>query len=168
MANEGADRRQKLAEFARVIEGIPIVMLTTHTTEGRFRSRPMLLERLEPDATLLFLTNISSEKINEVKHDPRVSVAFVRSKGDRYVSAAGRAEIIVDASQVRDLWNPTYRAWFPHGPDDPEIAILKVRVERLEYWDVPANPFVRLWSAGLALVRRRPIEAGEHKTLVFD
>jgi general stress protein 26 len=156
-----------VAEFARLIEGISVAMVTTHSAEGGLNSRPMLLERLEPDATLIFLTHLSSRKVHEAESDPRVSVTFVAAKGDRYVAAFGRGAAVVDREEIRSLWNPTYRAWFPRGLKDPDIAMLKVAVERVEYWDVPRSRLVRLWGVVRALVTRRPAEAGDHGTIVF-
>jgi general stress protein 26 len=62
------------------------------------------------------------------------------------------------------LWKATYRAWFPGGPDDPDSAILTVRVERIEYWDVPTNRLVRVWCAVKAMATGQVVEAGEHHT----
>jgi len=39
---------------------------------------------------------------------------------------------------------PTYRAWFPEGKDDREAAVIRVAVDRIEYWEPPSNRVVRL------------------------
>ena len=61
------------------------------------------------------------------------------------------------------LWKMTYRAWFPGGPDDPDSAIFTVRIERIEYWDVPTNRLVRVWCAVKALATGQVVEAGDHQ-----
>jgi hypothetical protein len=61
------------------------------------------------------------------------------------------------------LWNPTYRAWFPRGRKDPELAVLLVNVSRVEYWVVPSSRIVRLWGVVRALASGRPAEAGVHR-----
>ena len=108
-------------------------MVTTVAGDGALRSRPLLLERLEPDGTLIFLTHLSSQKVTELSHDARVNVAFVSEKGDRYVSVSGTGTTTHDAGRMHSMWNPTYRAWFPDGPDDPDSAILTITVNRVEY-----------------------------------
>ena len=40
-----------------------------------------------------------------------------------------------DPQRVQDLWKKRYRKWFPEGKNDPELAALRVQVERAEYWD---------------------------------
>ena len=162
-----ASTDRAVAELQHLIDGIPVAMVTTVATDGRLRCRPMLLERMQPDATLVFLTHLSSQKVAEARHDPRVNVAFVSAKGDRYVSVSGTATIAHDAPRMRALWNPTYRAWFPQGPDDPDSAIFTVRIDRVEYWDVPSSRLVRLWGVVRAMASGQVAEAGEHETLEF-
>jgi general stress protein 26 len=160
-------RKRAVADLARLIDGITVVMVTTYAGDGALRSRPMLVERLQDDATLLFLTHRSSHKVLEVNEHPQVNVAFVGPKGDRYVSVSGTGRITHDAEQIRQLWNPTYRAWFPGGSDDPEIGVLTVEIERVEYWDVPSSRLVRLWGVARALASGQPAEAGEHRVFAF-
>ena len=158
------DRAAALAELGRLIEGIPVAMVTTHTADDQLGSRPMLLERLEPDGSLTFLTRLPSAKVHEVARDARVNVAFVSDKGDRYVSVSGFVTATHDPARMHAVWKPTYRAWFPAGADDPDSAIFSVRIERIESWDVPTSRLVRLWCAVKAVATGRVVEAGEHQT----
>jgi general stress protein 26 len=158
------DRATALAELARLIQGIPVAMVTTRTDDDLLGSRPMLLERLAPDGSLTFLTHLSSQKAHEIARDPRINVAFVSANGDRYVSVSGVAALSHDPARMHKLWNVTYRAWFPQGPDDPDSAIMDVRIERIEYWDVPTNRLVRVWCAVKALATGQVVEAGDHQT----
>jgi general stress protein 26 len=156
------DRTKALEELARLIAGVPVAMITTIADDGSLVCRPMLLERLEPGGSLTFLTHLSSQKVHEVARDPRVNASFVSGKGDRYVSVSATATATHDPERMRALWNPTYRAWFPLGPDDPDSAILTLDIERIEYWDVPTSRVVRLWCAVKAMATGQVVEAGEH------
>jgi general stress protein 26 len=155
------------AELARLIDGITVVMMTTVAADGTLRSRPLLLEQLQPDGSLTFLTHLSSQKVAELSGDARVNVAFVSAEGDRYVSVSGRGATVHDPVRMHAMWNPTYRAWFPKGPDDPDSAILTVTIDRVEYWDVPSSRLVRLWGVVRAVATGEVAEAGEHGTIEF-
>ena len=155
------------AELARLIDGITVVMLTTVAADGTLRSRPLLLEQLQPDGSLTFLTHLSSQKVAELSGDARVNVAFVSAEGDRYVSVSGSGATVHDPVRMHAMWNPTYRAWFPKGPDDPDSAILTVTIDRVEYWDVPSSRLVRLWGVVRAVATGEVAEAGEHGTIEF-
>jgi general stress protein 26 len=139
-------------------------MVTIRSDDDRLGSRPMLLERLESNGSLTFLTHLSSDKVREIARDPQVNVAFVSDKGDRYVSVSGVATAIRDPERMKVLWKPTYRAWFPGGPDDPDGAIFSVRIEVIDSWDVPTSRLVRVWCAVKALATGQVVEAGEHRT----
>ena len=158
------DREAALAELARLIDGIPVAMVTSRADDDMLGSRPMLIERLEPGGSLVFLTHLSSQKVHEVARDPRVNVSFVGAKGDHYVSVSGTATVVHDPARMHALWKMSYRAWFPGGPDDPDSAIFTVRIERIEYWDVPTNRLVRVWCAVKALATGQVVEAGDHQT----
>jgi general stress protein 26 len=55
------------------------------------------------------------------------------------------------------------KAWFPGGPDDPNLQLLQVEVERAEYWDVKANKLVQLIKMGAAAATGKPPRMGEHR-----
>jgi general stress protein 26 len=158
------DRKRALAELARLIDGIPVAMVTMRSDDDSLGSRPMLLERLEPDGSLTFLTHLSSPKVADIHRDPRVNAAFVSDTGDRYVSVSGVATVTHDPARMQALWKPTYRAWFPGGPDDPDSAIVSVRIDVIDSWDVPTSRLVRVWCAVKALATGQVVEAGEHHT----
>jgi general stress protein 26 len=161
------DRERAIAELQRLIDGIPVALVTTIAADEMLRCRPMLLERLDGDATLVFLTHLSSQKTAEVRRDARVNVAFQSDDGKRYVSVSGRATVAHDLEQMRQLWNPTYRAWFPGGADDPDSAIFTVHIERVEYWDVPSSRLVRLWGVVKALATGEVAESGDYRQMEF-
>src|SRR5436853_2740173 len=99
-----SDRARALAELRRRIDGIPVAMVTTIAPDDVLRCRPMLVERIDDDATITFLTHLSSPKVDDVHHDPRVNVAFASEKGDRYLSIGGTATVAHDELRFRALW----------------------------------------------------------------
>jgi general stress protein 26 len=70
----------------------------------------------------------------------------------------GSANASRDVELIRRLWHLTYRAWFPEGRDDREAAVLRVAVERIDYWEPPRSRFVRLLQAVKAVVTRRSVD----------
>ncbi len=47
-----------------------------------------------------------------------------------------------DAQKVRALWKEPMRVWFPKGPTDSDIALVRVRMREARYWDAPSSAFV--------------------------
>lgn len=75
------------------------------------------------------------------------------------------AAIVRDAALARELWNPLYRAWFPGGLDDPDLTLLRVDVERAEYWDSPSSAVVQLTGFIKAIATGTRADGGEHGTV---
>jgi len=148
--SQPATREDASGAFARLIRGIPVAMLTT-TGLGRLRSRPMVTQQAAFDGHLWFVTARGAGKTGEIRDRQHVHVTFVSPDDDRYVWASGTAAIVDDPAMLRTLWHAGYEPWFPGGPGDPSIALIKVRVEEAEYWDRRAGrmvPLVGLVEAG--------------------
>ncbi|TMA19533.1 MAG: pyridoxamine 5-phosphate oxidase [Deltaproteobacteria bacterium] len=121
----------QLSELREMLAEMEIAFLTTIGSDGHLRSRPMQLQRHDPDGTLWFATSLDSHKIDDVRHDGRCCVAFL--KDSAYVSISGRAELVKDRSLIEKMWKPTWRGWFPEGPGEPELVLLKVAPQHVEY-----------------------------------
>jgi general stress protein 26 len=126
----------KLGKLREIVKALDICMLTTVDERGDLHSRPMSNNRdVEFDGDLWFFTYGSSHKVDEVGRVPKVNASFADIENQLYVSLTGRAEVVRDRAQIEELWKPELRAWFPEGKETPDIALLKVTVERAEYWD---------------------------------
>lgn len=90
------------------------------------------------DGDLWFITKLGSPKAREVGFNRRVSLSYVRPEDNTYVSVSGTVQVVSDPQKAEQLWGPSYLRWFPEGPADPSLALIRVRVEQAEYWDAPA------------------------------
>jgi general stress protein 26 len=154
----GAEGREKIAELAK---GIRICMLTTAAEDGSMSSRPMAVQDKPFDGTLWFLTRSGSEKIDEIKQDQHVSLTFAEPSDSKYISLKGRASVNQDRAKIHDLWNAMYKAWFPKGEDDPEIAVLRVDVSEADYWEASGSKIVMGVKYLAAAVTGGKVELGE-------
>lgn len=148
MAEEHKTEPEKIEKLGELIADIDIAMLTTVDDDGSLRSRPMRYRQSKDgfDGKLYFFTHASSHKVLEVEKDQRVNAAFANPKNQDYVSIAGSATLSRDRGKMQELWNPVFKAWFPDGLEDPDLALLVVAAEGAEYWDVPASPIAHLYG----------------------
>jgi general stress protein 26 len=130
------NRDEAINKLKELLEGIDFCMLTT-IDQGHLRSRPMSTQEFEFDGDLWFFTSENTHKIEEIKKDNRVNVAYSKPDDNTYVSVSGRAEVVKDKAKIDELWSPILKAWFPEGKDDPKLCLLKIPVEQAEYWDAP-------------------------------
>ncbi|MBN9392227.1 MAG: pyridoxamine 5'-phosphate oxidase family protein [Chloroflexi bacterium] len=157
--------QDSVTKLRELIKDIKIAMLTTSETDGTLRSRPMGTQQTEFDGDLWFFTAKSSGKITEIQHDQHVNVSYAAPDDNRYVSVSGRAELIDDKAKAKELWNPFIKAWFPKGLDDPDLVLLRVRVEAAEYWDAPSSTMVNLVGFAKAVLTGKRPDIGENEKL---
>lgn len=165
-AETGGEALTKLLEM---IADIQVAMLTTVEEDGYLRSRPMMTQDTEFDGALWFFSSRHDGKAEDLEKDSRVNLAYAMPDKQRYVSVSGLAEIIQDDAKKKELWKEVYRAWFPKGVDDPSIALLKVYVDKAEYWDAPSSRFVEIVGfAKAVLTGQRYNPDDSHDKIVFD
>ena len=136
------NREEAIHKIAELVRDIHIAMLTTVSHDGSLHSRPMATQNTPFNGEVVFLTREDSGKVDEIKDDAEVSLCYSDAK-HAFVTMTGRAAISNDRALIAALWNPMYKAWFPEGASDPEIRVLRIRVEQAEYWDAPASALVR-------------------------
>jgi general stress protein 26 len=164
MTEGGSSRATALKKINNLIKDIRMAMLTTAAPDGHLHSRPMATQKSEFDGELWFLTKDDSAKVFDIEHDVHVSLTYVDGK-HTFVSLSGIASVSHDRAKIEELWNPMYKAWFPEGKDDPEITVLRVRVESAEYWEAPANTVVRNFQILRAALTGKEAEVAKNKSV---
>lgn len=152
-----------VAQLAELIRDIRIAMLTTSDADGHLHSRPMMTQETDFDGDLWFFTGQSTHKVDEIRARPQVALVYAAPKDHLFVSVSGLAEVSVDGPRMRELWKPAYKAWFPRGLDDPDLALLKVRVTEAEYWRTPGGTVATIAGFVKAVASGERAEVGEHK-----
>lgn len=160
-----ADSLQKLRE---IIKKIDFCMLTTIDENGDLHSRPMSANgEIDTNGDLWFFTGVSSHKVSEVAASPKVNVSFADPKNQQYVSVSGIAQLVRDRKKIEELWKPEFKMWFPEGKDDPEIGLLRIKLEKAEYWDSPSSTVAYALSFVSSLVTGEQPDFAENKKLEF-
>lgn len=163
MSTQTHSRDEVLGKIQDMIKDIRIAMLTTAGEDGRVYSRPMATQETRFQGELWFLTRQDSGKVDEIRHNAHVNVAYADTKNATFISLSGKAQISKDRQKIHELWNPMYKAWFPQGEDDPEISVIKVEVEDAEYWDAPSSALIRNYRILKASITKDGSQVGEHE-----
>lgn len=163
--SEQTGRDEAIKKVGELIDDIQFAMLTTAEPDGSLRSRPMATHQNHSkgfDGVLWFFTKDDSGKIDEVQQDKHVNLAYSSPEKSKYVSVTGSATLVHDKVKAKELWDPKYRAWFPNGLDDPDLALLRVDVIKAEYWDTPGGAVVYAVGLVKALATGQPYVPGDH------
>ena len=158
---------QDFAHLKELIENIEIAMLTTTDTDGTLRSRPLQTVGVEDDGTLWFFTSQSSPKVAEAQSDAgRVNVSYAHPGKQDYVSVSGRASIVRDRERMRRMYTKWVEVFFPKGLDDPDLALMRVDIEKAEYWDSPGSTALRLYGLAKGILTGNKDVIGKNERIV--
>jgi general stress protein 26 len=153
-----SDQTRKVAEL---LKGERFAFLTTVMKDGRLASRPMTLQEVEFDGDLWFFAERDSNPVRHITDSPQVNVGV--GSGGTWVSLSGDAVLVDDVAKKRELWNSAVEAWFPQGPDDDSVVLLKVEGDSAEYWDSPGGRLATVFSFAKAKITGERIEGGENE-----
>ena len=166
---ETHSREDALQKLRELVKDIDFCMLTTIDENGDPHSRPMSSNGdIDPDGDLWFFTNVSSHKVSEIENSPKVNLSFADPDNQRYISITGEARMVRDRQKIEELWRPEFKIWFPKGKDDPEIALLRVNLQKGEYWDNPSSTIGFALSFVSSLVTGKQPDMGENKKVEFN
>ena len=163
---------KKLDELYQLIDKMEIAMMTTRSPEGRLVTRPMDTQKQEKDADLWFVTDISADKIDDIKHDPNVNLGYYDSGTREWVSVSGTATVTQDRAKIHELYKPDWRAWFGDeggakdgGPDDPRLALIFVDTETVHYMKAKHSKPVTLFEIAKGMVTGERPDLGRNEEL---
>ncbi|MGJ3189990.1 pyridoxamine 5'-phosphate oxidase family protein [Paenarthrobacter sp. FR1] len=154
---------QGISKVVGIINDSKIGMLTTINQEGALVSRPLAVQEVKDDGDMWFFTGLGTSQVAQVRLDPRVNVSF--GKNTEWVSVAGTAEVVTDREKIRGMWNQVVEAWFPDGPDTPEVCLLRVDSESAEYWTSPGGTAATVLQWVKSKVTHTRFSVGESGTV---
>jgi general stress protein 26 len=154
-----------LSKMIELVRDIRVALLTTADREGGFHTRPVQTLQADADGTLWFFTDWSSPKADELQHDVRASLGYADPAKNVYVALNGSGRLLRDVQQAKKLWSVEQRAYYPDGPEDPRLAVLRITLQRAEYWIAPGRTS-HLIAAVQAAVTGTPVGVlGENRKI---
>ena len=150
-----------------VVERVGVCMMTT-AYEGGFRARP-LEARPDRDAGLIwFVTDVRGAKDDEIKAAHDVCLTFIDAKQKVYLSIGGRAEVTRDAAKAAEIWRDTDDVWWPGGPRDRNVRVIRFEPKLIEYWDGPASASVAACEFAKARATGEKPNLGENRKVTVE
>lgn len=86
------------------------------------------------DFTLFFTTNTSSEKIEQIRRNPRVAVYYHKPEEFRGLMLGGVIEMIRDERVLKAIWQPEWKRYYPGGHQDPDHIVLRLNPRIARYY----------------------------------
>lgn len=128
--------QQAVEKIQELIEKAETCFFVTCTTLNNARnSRPMSVQKADDAGNIWFLSAKDSKKNMEISVNSDVTLYFQGSPHADFLELSGVARISDDRAKIEELWNPTLKAWFTEGIDDPRISVIQVIPDNGYYWD---------------------------------
>jgi general stress protein 26 len=125
-----------MARAAEILRQFQIVMFTTVDKQDQsLCSRPMTMLGDDFNGDLWFFSLASAAKVDEIHSDQQVNITAMSLEANRYLSISGVAVLVRDKGRMQELWTDTFLDWFPVGLANPDLALIRVSVTTIEYWD---------------------------------
>jgi general stress protein 26 len=152
-------RTAELGKLYQMLEGFTVAMMTTESPGGPMHSRPMMSQGSLPDADLVFVSSLETDKVKEIELNPRVNLAYYRESDRAWISIAGRATVSQDRARLQEVSKEAGKVWFSHGSDPADLCLIKVQVEEVTSWQPEHGKIASL------LVMAEAYLMGEHPHL---
>lgn len=145
-----------------IIEKVSVGMLTTQFVGG-LRARPLEARPDRNAGVIFFVTDIHSSKEDEIEAAPDIGLVFIDPRSKAYLSITGRACVMRDVEKTRAVWRKTDGVWWPGGPSDPDVCLLRIEPLTAELWDGPASAAVTAFEFAKARLTGEEPNLGEHR-----
>jgi general stress protein 26 len=145
-----------------IIEKVGVCMLTTRSSKGEMRSRPLEARPSREEGCIYVVTDVRSAKEYEIERDPHIGLTFIDQQGNAYLALAANGAISAKTAQIKRWWRSTDSVWWK-GPDDPNVCVLQAELTSGSLWDGPSSKAVELFEFIKAKVTGAKPNLGENR-----
>jgi general stress protein 26 len=150
-----------------ILERSPVGMLTTCFQDG-LRARPLDARPNRPTGDVFFVIDVRGLKDDEIRAKPDVCFTVIDADQHAYLSITGRATILSDEALLRKIWKRSDDVWWPDGPQDENVRILRLEPKTADLWDGPANSAVAAFEMSKARLTGDEPDLGENRKVSFE
>lgn len=128
-------RRDAIPHIASLIAKIDICLFATRGEDGELHARPMSNNgQVEWDGQSWFFAPSDGRLVAELRADPAAVAAYRAEEGFTFVSISGTATLETDGELKERYWLDELERWFPDGPADPKVTLIRLDAEHADWW----------------------------------
>jgi general stress protein 26 len=128
-------------------------------------SRPMSAIVRKDHNDIIMFTEKQSGKDSQINQNSNVVLNFSDGSNE-FLSLKGVADISEDRDLIKKHWNPGAQAYFPNGPDDPDVVAIIVEPRDAEYW-ITNSGLISSVKMAFAIATGQQPDLGENKKLAL-
>ena len=141
-------RRDAIPQIASLIAKIDICLFATRGEDGELHARPMSNNgQVEWDGQSWFFAPSDGRLVAELQADPAAVAAYRAEEGFTFVSISGTATLETDGELKERYWLDELERWFPDGPADPKVTLIRLDAEHADWWTADGDGSAALKKA---------------------
>jgi general stress protein 26 len=125
----------------QLLEETGVGMLTTRFAGG-MRARPLDARPDSEASAIFFIIDVRGLKDDEIVDCADVCFTLTNAVEKAYVSITGRAQVLDDHALAAKFWKKADDIWWPDGPNERNVRVLRLDPHIGEMWDGPASAVV--------------------------
>ena len=120
---------------------IDFAMLFTQNDTNQLAGRPMSNNgEVDYDGDSYYFAYDTARSVQDITQNPNVSLSYQGKSGllgkpPIFISVQGQAFLSRDKAEFAARWSKGLDHWFKDGVDTVGLIMIKVRAERIHYWD---------------------------------
>lgn len=128
------NRQEAFSQGLELVEKSRIAMLGTNGKDGFPNIKAMFNLKHDGLRALWFSTNTSSQRVRQLKDDPRACLYFVDEVDHKGLLLVGTMKILQDIESKKMLWEDGCENYYPLGVEDPDYSVLCFSPRRGNYY----------------------------------
>jgi len=129
------------ARVWELLEQTGVGMLTTQFAGG-LRARPLDARPDREAGCIYFVVDVRGLKDDEIEACPDVCFTITDAQAKAYLSITARAAVLRDSVRAARIWKRADDVWWPDGPENRHVRVLRLDPHLAELWDGPASTAV--------------------------
>ena len=150
-----------------LLEKTGVGMLTTQFAQG-LRARPMEPRPDRNRRAIYFITDVRGLKDDEIEAASEVCLTLTNHKDKAYLSLTARASVLRDPLLAAKFWKSTDDVWWPDGPEDENVRVLRLEPLRAELWDGPSSSMAATFEFAKARLTGVKPDLGENRKVTVE
>jgi len=134
--------KEAIQKLRNLTESTPTCMFGSGLQMIPIHVCPMQVQQVDHQGCIWFFSGADSIHNRQIAADSRVHLIFSNPSKIEYLTVFGEATISVDPVKAKELWSKFVEAWFPEGPDDPNLTLISVRPVMSHFWDTENGKLV--------------------------
>jgi general stress protein 26 len=114
--------KKEALEFAR---SQTVSMLATVSKAKGVNARVMMIAGVDDDLTVWYGTYSASDKLAEIKSNPKACVIISDNKTMTDIRMHGGIQVLTDQKTKDRFWKDEWTQFYPKGKTDPSYTVLK-------------------------------------------